>query len=177
MKIKYRSPIHLDRQNAQLGTKHEVHCRLTMGLMIGTTCLYSNFDFNQFVSYGGLLLALYDCNGLVAPGLSLNNFWVHFNSVCFLVVFPAALPYTVRHAPGKRATVPIYKVLVTPSQESNSRPTRTEADALTTRPRAGHNLTKLTAVFHWCTGQRWADCHILRSRSSIEFSNSVQVQP
>jgi len=43
MKIKYRSPMHLDRQNAQLGTKHGVHCRFTMGLMIGTTCLYSNF--------------------------------------------------------------------------------------------------------------------------------------
>jgi len=39
MKIKYRSPMHLDRQNAQLGT----NCRLKMGLMIGTTCLYSNF--------------------------------------------------------------------------------------------------------------------------------------
>ena len=36
--------MHLDRQNAQLGTKHGVHCRLTMGLMISTTCLYSNFD-------------------------------------------------------------------------------------------------------------------------------------
>jgi len=44
MKIKYRSPMHFDTQNAQLGTKHGVHCRLTMGLMIGTTCLYSNFD-------------------------------------------------------------------------------------------------------------------------------------
>jgi len=43
MKIKHRSPMRLDRQNAQLGTKHGVHCRLTMGLMIGTTCLYSNF--------------------------------------------------------------------------------------------------------------------------------------
>jgi len=34
--------MHLDKQNAQLGTKHGVHCRLTMGLIIGTTCLYSN---------------------------------------------------------------------------------------------------------------------------------------
>jgi len=31
----------------------------------------------------------------------------------------------------------IYKVLVRPGRESNSRPTSTEADALTTRPRAG----------------------------------------
>ena len=38
-----RSPMHLDGQKAQLGTKHGVHCRLTMGLMIGTICLYSNF--------------------------------------------------------------------------------------------------------------------------------------
>jgi len=35
--------MHLDGQKAQLGTKHGVHCRLTMGLMIGTICLYSNF--------------------------------------------------------------------------------------------------------------------------------------
>ena len=50
--MKYRSPMHLDRQNAQFGTKDGVHCRLTMGLTIGTTCLYSNFDF------GHLCLAL-----------------------------------------------------------------------------------------------------------------------
>jgi len=31
-----------------------------------------------------LLLALYNYNGAVAPGLSLYNFWVHFHSVCFL---------------------------------------------------------------------------------------------
>jgi len=43
-------------------------------------------------------LALCNYNGLAAPGLSLYNFWVHFHSVsfCVLVVFPAALPYTVR---------------------------------------------------------------------------------
>jgi len=40
MKIKYRSPTHLDRKNAQLGTKHGVHCHLTMGLMVGTTCVF-----------------------------------------------------------------------------------------------------------------------------------------
>jgi len=50
MKIKYRSPMHLDRQNAQLGTKHRVHCRLTMGLMIGTTYLCSNFGLNSSVA-------------------------------------------------------------------------------------------------------------------------------
>jgi len=47
MKIKYRSPMHLDRQNAQLGTKHGVHCRLTIGLMIGTVCLYSKFGLDS----------------------------------------------------------------------------------------------------------------------------------
>jgi len=57
MKIKYRSPMHLDTHNAQLGTKHGVHCRLTMGLMIGTTCLYSNFG-----------------SGGVDSGRSLNEF-------------------------------------------------------------------------------------------------------
>ena len=50
MKIKYRSPMHLDRQNARLGNKHGVHCRLTMGLMIGTTCPYSNFGSYNYCS-------------------------------------------------------------------------------------------------------------------------------
>jgi len=44
---------------------------------------------------------------------------------------------SVHRAPGKKATVPIYKVLVRPGQVSTSRPTSTEADALTTTPRAG----------------------------------------
>jgi len=39
-------------------------------------------------------------------------------------------------APGKKATVPTYK-LARPGRESNSRPTSTEADAPTTRPGAG----------------------------------------
>jgi len=78
-----------------------------------------------------LLLALYNYSGLEAPRLSLYNVW------CVLGVFPAALPHTVRRAPGKKATVPIYKVLARPGRESNSRPTSTEADALTTTPQAG----------------------------------------
>jgi len=32
MKTKDRSPMYVDRQNAQLGTKHGVHCRSTLGL-------------------------------------------------------------------------------------------------------------------------------------------------
>jgi len=52
MKIKYRPTMRLDRQNVQLGTKYGVHCRLTMGLMIGTTCLYSNFAQEHTVSTG-----------------------------------------------------------------------------------------------------------------------------
>jgi len=47
IKIKHRFPMHLDKRNAQLGTKHGVHCRLTMGLLIGTTCLYSNFGLDS----------------------------------------------------------------------------------------------------------------------------------
>jgi len=45
---------------------------------------------------------------------------------------------STHRAPGKKATVPIYKVLVKPGRElSNSRPTSTEAEAHTTRPQAG----------------------------------------
>jgi len=41
----------------------------------------------------GLLLALYNYNGLVVPRLSLCNFWFSFHSVCLYVlgVFTAAL--------------------------------------------------------------------------------------
>jgi len=35
---------------------------------------------------------------------------------------------------GRKATVPIYKVLAWPVCEPNSRPTSTEADARTTKP-------------------------------------------
>ena len=45
---------------------------------------------------------------------------------------------SAHRVPGKKAAVPIYKVLVRPGQETNSRPTSSEGDALTTRPRAGH---------------------------------------
>jgi len=50
-----------------------------------------------FFWYCGLLLALYNYNGFVAPRLSLYNFWFSFHSVCFYVlgVFPAARPHTV----------------------------------------------------------------------------------
>ena len=56
------------------------------------------YTYRLFVWYGGLLLALYNYNGLVAPGLSLYNFWFSFDSVCFCVLglFPAALSHTVR---------------------------------------------------------------------------------
>jgi len=39
---------------------------------------------------------------------------------------------SAHRAPGKKATVPIYKVFVRPGRDSNPRPTSTEADALTT---------------------------------------------
>jgi len=47
---------------------------------------------------------------------------------------------SVHRAHGKKATIPIYKVLVRPGRKANSRPTSTEADALTARPRAGLEL-------------------------------------
>jgi len=67
----------------------------------------------------------------------LHNFWFHINSACFYVLreFPAAL--SAHRAPGEKTAVPIYKVLVRPGREANSRTTSTEADALTYRPRAG----------------------------------------
>ena len=79
-----------------------------------------------FFWYGGLLLALYNYNGLVAPRLSLYNFWFVF------VLWMCPCNSSALRAPGKKGAVPIYKVLVRPSRESNSRPTSTEADALTT---------------------------------------------
>jgi len=84
-----------------------------------------------FVWYGGLLVALYNYNGLVAPGLRLHNFWVIYTRV---VLCSVCVPCSssVHRAPGKKATVPIDKVLVRPGQESNSRPTSTEADTLAT---------------------------------------------
>jgi len=44
--------------------------------------------------------------------------------------------------PGEKATVTIYKVVVRSGREWNFRPTSTETDALTTRPRAGLVITK-----------------------------------
>jgi len=76
-------------------------------------------------------LALYNYNGLVAPRLSLYNFWFVLCSGC------VPCSSSAYRAPDKKAAVPIYKVLVRPRHESISRPTSTEADALTTRPRAG----------------------------------------
>jgi len=40
---------------------------------------------HSFFWYGGLLLALYNYNGLVAPRLSLYNFWFCFTRFVFLV--------------------------------------------------------------------------------------------
>ena len=77
---------------------------------------YSGFNFSHydlpfptrlFVWYGGLVLALYNYCGLVAPRLSLHNFWFHINTACFYVLreFPAAL--AAHRAPGEKAAVPI----------------------------------------------------------------------
>ena len=90
----------------------------------------------MLVWYGGLLLALYNYNGLVAPRLNFYSFRFHFTCL-FLLLFWVPCSSSVHRASDKKAAVPTYKVLVRPGRESNSRPTSTEADALTTRPRAG----------------------------------------
>ena len=89
-----------------------------------------------FVWYGGLLLALCNYNGLIAPRLNFYDF--RFQFTCFFCCCSGWVPCSssVHRPSGKKAAVPIYKVLVRPGWESNSRPTSTEADALTTRPRA-----------------------------------------
>jgi len=59
---------------------------------------------------------------------------------------PGCVPCSssAHRAPGEKAPVPIYKILVRPGQESTSRPTSTEALALTTRPRTGKHHVILT---------------------------------
>ena len=51
--------------------------------------------------------------------------------------YATARSSSVYYAPGNKATVPIYKVLVRPDLESKSRPISTKTDALTSKPRAG----------------------------------------
>jgi len=65
-----------------------------------------------FVWYGGLLLALYNCSSLAAPGLSLYNSWFVLSSGC------VPCRSSAHRGPGKKAAVPLYKVLVKPGQES-----------------------------------------------------------
>jgi len=47
-----------------------------------------------------MMLALYNYNGLVAPGLSLYNFWVHFHAVCFCVWLCSVQLFRTPCAPG-----------------------------------------------------------------------------
>jgi len=61
---------------------------------------------------------------------------VYTTSGLFLCSWCVPCSSSAHRAPGKKAVVPIYKVLVRRGRETNSRPTNTEADALTTRPRA-----------------------------------------
>jgi len=56
------------------------------------------------------LLALYNYNSLVAPELSLHNFWFHFTRV-FCVFWVCPCSSSAHRALGKEATVPVYKVL------------------------------------------------------------------
>ena len=61
-------------------------------------------------------MALYNCNGLVAPRLSLYNFWFQFTR---LFVCSAWVPCSsiAHHAPGKKAAVLICKVVVRPGRD------------------------------------------------------------
>jgi len=86
-------------------------------------------------------LALYNYNGLLAPRLSLYNFWFQFTR--FFVFWVSSLQLFLHRASGKKAAVPIYKVLLRPGRESSPQPTSTEVDAFTTRPGAG-----CTSVFN-----------------------------
>ena len=54
---------------------------------------------------------LYNCSGLVAPRLSFVQFLISFYSVCFCVL-SVFLQLFRTPWPGKKAVVPIYKVLV-----------------------------------------------------------------
>ena len=63
----------------------------------------------RIVRYGGLLLALYYYNGLVAPGLSLYSGFIFTRFVlCSGCVHCSS---SAHRAPGKKATVPIYSCL------------------------------------------------------------------
>jgi len=67
----------------------------------------------------GVMVALYGYSGLVAPRLSFCNVCCHLPR---FVLCSGCVPcsFSTHRAPGKKATVPIYKVLVEPCQESNS---------------------------------------------------------
>jgi len=101
------------------------------------------------VWHGALLLALYNYNGLCSATTELVQFLGSFHSVCFCVPCSSS----AHRAPGKKAAVPIYKLMVRLGRKSNSRPTSTEADALTTRPRAGRSNgpTDRVSFSEWST--------------------------
>jgi len=76
-------------------------------------------------------MALYNHNDLVAPRLSLHNV---YSSLIWLgfVLWSGYVPCNSsgHREHGKKAAVPIYKVLARPGRESTSRPTSPDADAL-----------------------------------------------
>ena len=97
---------------------------------------------DNFFWYGGLLLALYNDYGHVAPRLRLHDFWFHFTWfvfvfwVCSLQLFGTPCAWWEGYSAN----------LVRPGPESNSRPISTETDAPTTRPRAGQLTDKLVTA-------------------------------
>ena len=75
-------------------------CRINRTIWYWLRPLNRVFKKHFTSRYGGLLLALYNYNGLVVPGLSFVQFLGSFSLglFCVLVVFPAALPHIVRLA-------------------------------------------------------------------------------
>jgi len=83
--------------------------------------------WTNFLFLDGDLMALYNYSGLMASRRSLFNVLVSFEPICFAFwIVPSSS--SAHCAPGKKAALSIYKVLVGPGAE---------ADALTTRSRAG----------------------------------------
>jgi len=86
----------------------------------------------------GALLYNYNDSWSCSATTEFVQFLVASYSVCFYVVgvfHPCSS--SAYCAPGKKVTVPIYKVCARHGRESKSWPTSTEADTLTTRQQAG----------------------------------------
>ena len=82
---------------------------------------------------------------------------------------------STHRVPGKKATVPVYKVLARPGREANSPPTNTKADVLTSRPRAGlSNL--LTDELVTVTGKKTIN-QLVRSTQLRATQTAASIEP